>query len=115
MTMYAEEAKAAAERAATLVESGWTQGTYAKNRDGREVAAFSPEAASWCLHGALRKAARELCPDDEGRQRQVRRAVLIPLRALCHPVGLFEYNDDVAKSGAEVAGMIRKAAKRIVS
>jgi hypothetical protein len=32
-----------------------TQGTYARDVRGREVAAFSPKACAWCFHGALQK------------------------------------------------------------
>lgn len=42
--------------AKSLVESGWTKDTLARNESGYPVAPGSPEATCWCLVGALVKA-----------------------------------------------------------
>ena len=36
------------------VARGWTQGTYARDRDGRKAYAWAPEACAWCALGAMR-------------------------------------------------------------
>jgi len=33
----------------------WTQGTYARAADGREIHYSDPEATAWCVIGACRK------------------------------------------------------------
>lgn len=43
-------------RAARLVERGWCQLSYARDRHGTPVGVNSAEAASWCLLGALDEA-----------------------------------------------------------
>ncbi len=46
------------EARSVLVEPGsWTQGTYARNRFGRSVSSFEPDAVSWCAVGAVHRAA----------------------------------------------------------
>jgi hypothetical protein len=38
------------------IRRGWTQGTHARDADGKPVRADSPEAVAWCLTGALHAA-----------------------------------------------------------
>lgn len=33
----------------------WTQGTFARDADGREVMVRAPDAVCWCIGGAVRK------------------------------------------------------------
>ena len=40
-------------KAADIIESGWTQGVYARDEDGCSVYPQKKTAKSWCLTGAL--------------------------------------------------------------
>jgi hypothetical protein len=40
--------------AGKLIEKGWCQGTYAKNKEGQEVSYTSTEAVCWCTIGAIK-------------------------------------------------------------
>lgn len=44
------------ERAAALVETGWTQDAYAVTMEGEEVNVCSPRACAWCATGAIHAA-----------------------------------------------------------
>ena len=57
--------------AANLVSTGWNQARYAESDDFMEVGPSTPEAASWCLMGALIRAYEMnggdvFCDEDEG-------------------------------------------------
>ncbi len=41
--------------------SRWTQGTFARNRNGIPTSSNAPDACKWCLLGAIRK-----CYPEEG-------------------------------------------------
>lgn len=43
------------------VAAGWTQGTYARDARGKDVAPGSPDAVCWCAEGAV-AAAMEVLP-----------------------------------------------------
>jgi hypothetical protein len=36
-----------------LIEKGWTQRAFARDRDGRKVLASDPRACKWCIGGAI--------------------------------------------------------------
>jgi len=48
--------KATLEHAASLIEKGWCQGAFAKDKNGKPVVAASPEAVAWCAAGAVMRA-----------------------------------------------------------
>src|SRR5689334_11516028 len=48
------------ERAIKLVESGWTQGTWARKKDGQPCDWDSDAAIAFCAVGALLRATREV-------------------------------------------------------
>jgi len=41
------------EEAIRIIETGWTQGWFARDKDGVATEVSSPNACSWCLAGAL--------------------------------------------------------------
>jgi hypothetical protein len=59
---HAQVAAQVLRHSAAVIERGWTSntGTTARDRNGREVSAFAPEATSWCALGAVKKTTREL-------------------------------------------------------
>ena len=46
--------------ALALVESGWTQWAFARNRNGGLVSYSSPDACAWCASGSLNLAVERL-------------------------------------------------------
>jgi hypothetical protein len=52
------------ERAIKLVEAGWTQGSWAQDRNGNRVDWDTEEAVSFCAVGAIMRATRELLGSD---------------------------------------------------
>jgi hypothetical protein len=53
------------ERAIKLVEAGWTQHTYARNKEGTCVNWRSEVANSFCAMGAILRAAHEVLGEDQ--------------------------------------------------
>jgi hypothetical protein len=64
------------ERARALIAAPltWTQGEFARDGLGSPVSWRSPEAAQFCIWGALNRAAREMTGDEVLRVRLVDRA-----------------------------------------
>ena len=48
------------ERAAELVEQGWTQGVVARTPSGNECDFYSSQACAWCAIGALDRGCHEI-------------------------------------------------------
>jgi hypothetical protein len=100
-------------RAATLVESGWTQGAEARTSDGTVVDPWEQTAVAWSLLGAI-VAAIEEHPDPEAE---------LPLAALAMALGaladavdddsLAGWNDVATRSQADATHVLRAAAVRV--
>lgn len=52
-------------RALEIVESGWTQGAFARDCAGKLVFIYSPLACAWCAGGAAQLATSNLGASDE--------------------------------------------------
>lgn len=115
-------------RAAELVEQGWTRGTAARDADSQKVRSTSPQAAAWCVVGALDRALYELLNVDAyallGLEIEAYDKAPCPpgvLRALRRPVqralgpngGLAHWNDHVCESPAAAERLLRDAAAQI--
>lgn len=48
------------DRAAELLAKGWCRGTYARDSKGNECMTTSPKAVTFCMVGALMRAAKDL-------------------------------------------------------
>ena len=61
MAGYISNSKAAEiySEAANLIDLGWTQGSYARDKDGNRVLYSNPGAVEWCISGALLKVIKE--------------------------------------------------------
>lgn len=82
-------------RAKGLIETGWCKGAEARDSEGMPVRVSNPRAVSWCLRGAVSKAADELTPfqgDYAGALRAYNRAYGC-LTKVCHPSPV-AVNDD---------------------
>ena len=53
------------ERSIQLLKVGWCKGAFARDADGRPVNYMSGKACSWCLSGAIRRAAQEAGADSQ--------------------------------------------------
>lgn len=87
------------ERAADLIEpkGAWTQGELARDIRREPTDPDEPDAACWCLEGALQK----VCGRHEAYQ-AVRRVVAEP--------SLWGWNDDPNRTQEEVVAALRRAA-----
>ena len=89
-------------KAADIVEKGWTQGDYARDESGRGCGIESSDAVSWCISGALSLAQGPYNFDDYSK-----------LAAL---LGLYQslpkYNDHPSRTQEEVVELLRYTARR---
>jgi len=101
-----------------LTEKGWTQGFYARNKNGAPTDCRSDSACSFCLHGAL-MAADEKRPDDKRAEAGYRlhRALGDVLSGgdlvayLDGHVDIVSFNDAPGRTKEEVLDLIERAKK----
>jgi hypothetical protein len=86
--------------ARTLIEKGWCQGAWARNKKGKPVQWDNSAAASWCLRGAIHKGAAEASSrDTAGATVTIERI----LRDRFHVIdGLTWWNDDPKRTKKDV-------------
>lgn len=102
------------ESAALLVERGWTQRNYARNSAGNVCLTTSPDACSFCLFGAIKRAGRDAGMTDEQIDK---------LDGFAGQVGLVtpgikssmlaSWNDHPGRTKEEVAGFLRLVADKV--
>ena len=84
----------------------WTQSVEARGASGRQVHVLGRAARSFCLEGAIRRAAK----DNDELVEAIRFRVLGRARArLGDWCALFEWNDDPTRTHAEVLALLDKA------
>jgi len=94
------------DRAAQLVESGWSQGVSARSDDGTVCRWESPDAKAFCAMGAVARALHESgwwCPETQS-------AALVLLQQRVARLGgksTPKWNDDQARTREEVVAMLR--------
>lgn len=95
-------------RAAEILEpeGAWTRGYYARNKGGAFTDHLSISACSWCLEGALSRAAVELETSPQDDLYVSARARLIPLTGF----SLVKFNDAPDRTQAEVVATLRATA-----
>ncbi len=76
----------------------WTKRTYARDSDGKRIAAFAPEATQWCVRGAIFK-----CCADFLTGLRMLRDVLPPKTNITH------WNDDPTRTHDEVLKALKDA------
>lgn len=108
LTREAKRVASALNRAAKLVEKGWTQHTYAVNKQGFSCEPDSRGATKWCALGALARATKSFT---DGWPMSYR-----VLSQHLGGVNLAVWNDDHSpNSGRRVAISMRAAAKKVLS
>lgn len=90
-------------RAAGLVREGWCQGAYARSRTGATVAVGDPAACQWCLQGALARAGTI-----QRRRQDISEARVLVNEAVGRAT---DWNDDPARTQAEVAALLDRLAE----
>lgn len=109
------------ERAAALVAAGWTRGSYAKDAQGKDVCERAASAVTFCVLGAVRRAAWDLMgspitgpwmPQVFYLEKCACKALTVSLDS---PAKDWEgdcadWNDAPGRTAAEVEGALRAAA-----
>ena len=93
----------ALKRTLTIVQAGWTQGTWARDRWSHEVSTSSPRACRFCLSAAVSRATQR-------NNYQTRQDVL---NALGNVIGKYNtvvgFNDAPGRKKSEVIAVINQA------
>ena len=106
-------AKHAFLRAAVLVSNGWCQGNSAQNQFGRSVAPTHPDAAKFCAVGALVKATKGRCTNEEQDTIFVKFADHVYGLDYATPVyQITQYNDAKGRTASEVVEALVSAAQK---
>lgn len=89
-------------RAAKLIRGGWTTGTLARTESGWKVSARDPDAASFCMAGALIRATGDLGGPFDAYQEVAR------LQRAKFTDSIPAFNDFIAKDANAVAERLEK-------
>lgn len=100
------------ERAADLIEpeGAWTQGWFARDKEGEEVNITSPRAVCFCALGAIGRIAGDF-GSFTWRVREFAEAAA-GLAATATQVGLVAFNDAPTRTQGEVVSALREAAAK---
>ena len=112
--MNAEKVADVLFRAADRVQfQGWTQGTYARDAGGVPVRAGHPDAAQWCVRGALKVDAPS--PYWLHKTLYTFAGYLIAASGpRVDSVNVMAWNDDRERTAGEVADAMRRCAKGLL-
>ncbi len=105
----------ALELAAGVIENGFTQDLYARKADGSVACPASPDAAAFCLVGAV---CRALGEDTLGNAEYLVDRWVVPLIPTVviygqnYPGSARAWNDEPRRTKAEVAAKLREAAAK---
>ena len=80
------------------IQKGWCQGSEARTKTGKKCSTHSPNAAAWCLAGALHK----IYSADE-------RGVIDDRIYELIDTNIIDWNDDPKRTKAEVIALLKKA------
>lgn len=84
-------------------EGGWTQGTFARDSEGKQTGWRDPEAACFCVSGAIARANGGLWTAWNAFDAYCRK------RGFRH---MAEFNDEPRRTQAEVVAALRQAAEK---
>lgn len=91
--------------AADLCERGWCQDAFAMDSDGQEVSSGDPSACRFCAHGAVNRASNAWPVAHEAIS-----CLAYLLKESSLPEVVMTWNDDEARTQAEVVAKLREAA-----
>lgn len=111
MVRLIEETREILLLACKYIERGWTRQAPARNKTGQPVSPYSPEAVSFCLHGALTRAAI-----DQGAnavvEKNVKNLVEILIRRT-YDMSMFRFNDRLAQGKADVIKVLQTVLEQL--
>lgn len=85
-------------------ETKWIQGNWARNSKGARINCMSPDAACWCLAGALRRCYHATDSKDDSVLRQIWNRVDATLTDLgCDAIA---WNDTPSRTFADIRHLI---------
>ncbi len=90
-----------------LIDKGWTQGDFARDRNGQGVSSTSPDAVCWCLFGAIKRATID-CPVVFD---QTNAAIYRQITKKSKANNIPAFNDKIAKNQFDVLDVIDEAIK----
>lgn len=103
--------------AAMLVENGWTQGAYARDESGESVVILAPDAAAYCVVGALTRAVAHViggAPGSAVTTDYQLAAITALRRGGIRELQLAIWNDRTRRTQGEVVAALRTAADAAV-
>lgn len=87
-----------------LIRKGWTQHTFARDKNKEPVSVSSPEACSFCLLGAVYKTARDLGP----KSVIIEHKLLDSLEALTNQKTA-KFNDKKGRTKTQIINLLNSA------
>lgn len=96
-------------RAARLIEQGWTKGAFARNNSGHSLYSTDKKATKFCMRGAVHRAETDMelpCSLD---------GFLCMISKQMLRVVPSEYNDAKGRTAKEVANFLRRVSRHIKS
>ena len=98
------------------LKRGWTQGIYARNKEGQPVGVLNKEACQWCLRGALKRAS-EFDPAQvtSFRSLKIYMRVLQILSNSTAPQSLASWNDEDSRTKEGVISLLENTKGRVKS
>ena len=114
------EAAAVLDRAAVLVEQGWTTDADARDASRGKVDGCDESATCWCMRGAIIRAALDTGLRERhsiGRAFETAAKAIIGVEtalgySASHSAVTY-YNDEIARDAADVAGKLREGARSL--
>ena len=105
-------------KAREFIERGWTQGSSARDINGKGCVSFSPEATEWCAVGALNAVNAVVHDENFTFVRRAEHALdeailaMFPLRADPSPARvttILRYNDEPAREKRDILAVYDRA------
>jgi len=93
-----------------LANRGWTQGVFARDKNGREVSAGDSKATRFCINGAIDRACRGI-KNGSARAAAWSKAADAVQRAVPKPFGAVGYNDATGRKRKEMIALLDEAIK----
>lgn len=108
MTLSPEAVAVLNEAERLLIEKGWTQKAGAHDAHGNSVSIGSPDAACFCLYGAIGAAIGGKRPQEDPRMNEACDALDWELRGLGYSYSFISWNDAPHRTKEEVLALIRR-------
>lgn len=102
-----------------LVKEGWTQGTWARDAADEPVSQHHPNAASFCISGAINRSVWDYFADGVNNSPALEavrfESVRLIFETLAPDFGLAEWNDDPNTSYEKVLDLFKRGLTKLAS